>query len=573
MASGLLNNQVAYDSHQPVKVIFRSDSLNALNSPSHVTFRKEDSPDEHETCDWKYWGELWGDHWWTATTEKLSVGDYKLETVDSSGRKWTEPLTVSDKPYWKFSIEHIALGQFERRSMIPTAPGHGWQDCGAHLSEANSHAVSLYGMALIWKKRRSEMEESEQERLLNQIRIGGKYCLFLAEEAKKLGYPEGTYVHEPLFSHCWLLSDSLQIGVAALLAAELLLERGGTDVELAKELIKNAQVNAAFIRSNESTIIDEMKSGLIEFPPNEQVHLRQFSRHAHAVDHDIPLPSTWATRDLLLWLQFQLLLETVTGESLESEMYETARSVGSRFVKNKSSSSDSSAPACYFVPYPDFEQPEVGWCHHSVGMDTAGVFPHFTIPLWELAKRYPNHPESQNCRQMVLDFLDGYLRPAFQASPFGLLPNTWKKDQGWMFYAGLWHGMNSSYALLAMQCYYYAAELKESWLSDMARAQLEWIAGLNCGLTAESIYGCTMYHRDVEPGGVLPVSMIQGVGNRFAGSWRTIRGSICNGFSRGRQFQFDVEPVLSEDRPDAFTDEDWITHSGAWLAALAYTEL
>jgi hypothetical protein len=64
--------------------------------------------------------------------------------------------------------------------------------------------------------------------------------------------------------------------------------------------------------------------------------------------------------------------------------------------------------------------------------------------------------------------------------------------------------------------------------------------------------------------------MIYGVGRRYAGSWRTIRGSICNGFSRGQQFHFDVEPQLSEDRPEAFTDEDWITHGGAWLAALAF---
>jgi hypothetical protein len=63
--------------------------------------------------------------------------------------------------------------------------------------------------------------------------------------------------------------------------------------------------------------------------------------------------------------------------------------------------------------------------------------------------------------------------------------------------------------------------------------------------------------------------MIHGVGRRWAGGFAAFRGAICNGFSAGEAFIFDVAATRENDAPSAFTDEDWITHSGAWLSALA----
>jgi len=48
-----------------------------------------------------------------------------------------------------------------------------------------------------------------------------------------------------------------------------------------------------------------------------------------------------------------------------------------------------------------------------------------------------------------------------------------------------------------------------------------------------------------------------------------IRGSICNGFSTGEQFRFDVAATRANDGPFTFTDEDWVTHAGDWLSAMA----
>jgi hypothetical protein len=83
---------------------------------------------------------------------------------------------------------------------------------------------------------------------------------------------------------------------------------------------------------------------------------------------------------------------------------------------------------------------------------------------------------------------------------------------------------------------------------------MNWIAGLNYGT--------------VVAGKAYPYSMIYGVGNRYHGTWTKIPGTICNGYDADPQFTIQ-EPLAANDVPAYFTDEDWITHGGAWLSALA----
>jgi len=568
---GLLTNQIAYADRSSVKAIFRADSRDLLAPVCHATVTAEGASGGREHP-WAYWGQLWGEHWWVLEVDPLSVGRYRIETRDTRGMNWFQTIEVRRRPYWKLSIQHVALGQFERRAMIPTVPGQGWLDCGAHLSEANSHAVALYGMCQLWQNRRADMEPTEQERLLQQIRYGSRYFLFLAEEAQKHGMPRGTYVHEPVHAHVWLLADSLEIGVALCQALTVLTESDPPPTDLISQLQTNLRENLCFLAKNRVDVVEQMLAGLPPSPPDGGVQLRVFSRHTHAWDEDTPPPNAWSTRELLLLLQLLLSADSILGMDSTDEILRVADEIMERWVETDPHRAPGT-PSCYFIPFPGIDQPEVAWCHHSVGRDTGGVFPHFVMPLWELAERYPNHPQARRWRGRVEQFVDGYLQPAFSASPFGLLPNTWKREQGWLFFAGLWHGMNASYALLAMQAFILARKLDRPWLNEMGRAQLDWIAGLNVGLTQDSQMGCLMTNRDIPNGIAQPVSMIFGEGQDWAGSWRTIRGSICNGFSRGRQFFFDVEPTLAEDRPDGFTDEDWITHGGAWLAALAHTDL
>jgi hypothetical protein len=80
--------------------------------------------------------------------------------------------------------------------------------------------------------------------------------------------------------------------------------------------------------------------------------------------------------------------------------------------------------------------------------------------------------------------------------------------------------------------------------------------------------GCVVYSTDLPDVVALPASMICHIGERWAGTWFQTRGVICNGFSTGEQFKYDVEPKKENDGPFSLTDEDWIPHSAGWLTGL-----
>jgi hypothetical protein len=100
---------------------------------------------------------------------------------------------------------------------------------------------------------------------------------------------------------------------------------------------------------------------------------------------------------------------------------------------------------------------------------------------------------------------------------------------------------------------------------------MQWIAGLHAGITRESFDGCTKWRDDIPAGTALPYSQIHGIGRRSVGTWLDIPGTIPNGFCTNRQFQLEVEPTVENDGPWRYTDEDWITHAGGWLSAVAWS--
>ena len=106
-------------------------------------------------------------------------------------------------------------------------------------------------------------------------------------------------------------------------------------------------------------------------------------------------------------------------------------------------------------------------------------------------------------------------------------------------------------------------------LKEIAYGNLQWLAGLNSGITNENLkQGCVIFSTDIPEGAALPASMMCGVGSRWAGTWFQTRGVICNGFSTGEQFKYDTEPKKVNDGPFSLTDEDWIPHSAGWLTGL-----
>ena len=104
---------------------------------------------------------------------------------------------------------------------------------------------------------------------------------------------------------------------------------------------------------------------------------------------------------------------------------------------------------------------------------------------------------------------------------------------------------------------------------SIAVGNLQWIAGLNAGVTKESFKSTWKFKLELGEDEAVPLSQIYGIGRRFAGCWTDIEGTVMNGFSANPQFRLSVEPTLINNTPANFTDEDWIPHGAAFVAALA----
>jgi hypothetical protein len=208
------------------------------------------------------------------------------------------------------------------------------------------------------------------------------------------------------------------------------------------------------------------------------------------------------------------------------------------------------------------------WVHSGYGHDCGAVFPQYMRPLIEMLRLWPEHDDAAEWRRAVELHTRGYLLPACQSNPFGLTPNGVYGDEGLLCFSGLWHGANVSYAYSAAVALELERLLGDPRLREIAVANLQWIVGLNAGITAESLAGCERWSDSIPLGVALPYSMMYGVGARSAGTWTNIRGTICNGFDVDEQFKFVVPPSAATDAPRYFTDEDWISHNGAWLQAL-----
>jgi hypothetical protein len=226
----------------------------------------------------------------------------------------------------------------------------------------------------------------------------------------------------------------------------------------------------------------------------------------------------------------------------------------------------------HFRTFAGADYTEKAWVHHGdggYGADCGGTFPHYLLPLIQMCEVWPDHPQATAWREAIHDFAYGYFLPACRANPFLLLPLGYFQGQGLLWFAGLWHGMNGAYGLAAALGMEFARLFDDTAFRDIAVGNLQWIAGLNAGVTKESLFAAHMFSMEIPPGVALPCSMMEGLGTHQAGNWMQIRGSICNGFSVGDQFKFDVDATAEVDGPHAFTDEDWITHAGGWLSGLS----
>ncbi len=548
---GLLTSQIGYDLGLPMRALVRGP-LGTLPTEG-ARFRVEGadgSPSAAQEGAVPFWGELWGSAWWIADFSGISeTGAYRLiVSVDAEECFRSEPFDVGPNLLWERTFPHVALGQGERRQRI-ARDGVGWFDAGMEWMEANSQAGFLVGLLDTLERAGASLDRESLRRLEAQIVNGCSYLARLQDVAAGKPGGEGALVHQ-----IWRFDDVIlpgDVSKAALVWARASRLPGIGDAALRAEYRERAERALGWLR----TATPMGGSG--------------FSRINHGALPDAPVPDEWMTRDLLIQCEAALELALAGSAASRAECIALAQQVMARQVLPDAPEGELYG---HFRTFDSANYTEKAWVHNGeggiFGADAGGQFPFRILPLMRMAEAWPDHADAPKWREAVRRFAYGFFLPACQANPFLLLPLGYFEGEGLLWFAGLWHGMNAAYGFAAALAAEFGLLYGDPAFQEIAVGNLQWIAGLNAGITAESLFACHLYSRDVPDGVALPVSMIQGIGARQAGGWLTIRGSICNGFSVGDQFRFDSPATRAADGPHAFTDEDWITHSGGWLSGI-----
>jgi len=533
----LLFSQVGYEASGLLRVVYRAmDKATVL--PRRATLISLATGQHYELA-FSDWGQRWGSRWAVAeATGGFPCGVYSL-AVDTGE---TATVEVGANLLWHKTFKTVAITQAEIRMRFCKSPP-GWRDCGSWLQEVNSQAFYLLGMLDCLELAANRIDGSLRSRLLAQV-DNGLRSLAVCQDAPAAG-DCGALVHEiNAQSEILIRNDAVKAALVFARAGKLL----GKD-----EWTERAE--RAF-------------SWAANAPPFNPETLEVIA-HGAPVGYRPP-DGAWQTVDLFMMAHAALVL----ADSDESSAADVRKWIGKGLERQVPPFRSEHGYYGHFYAFEDHVLTEKAWTHHGVSYDTGQCFNHWLFPLIEAYRRWPEDPEAARWLEALRAFAEGYLLPSSAANPFGICPLGVFEGEGLIEFAGLWHGMNTVYgyaAALAMDMAQLLPDISEE-LSAFATSNQQWIVGLNAGITRESLAGSHMFHRELAPGVAVPVSMIHGVGQQWAGSWTTINGSITNGFSVGDQFRFDVPARRADDGPHAFNDEEWITHAGGWLAALARTK-
>lgn len=547
--TGLLYSQIGYDLGGPVRAIVRGPK-DLLAATTQFRIIAMNGATELE-APVQYWGELWGSHWWICDFSEIDHGGRYILTIRDEGVEWmrSEPLLIGRGILWSTWFV-VGVDQCERRARL-TMNKVGWQDSGTTQLDISSHASMVIGLEDVLEHAGKRVAPDERERLELQIMNGCDYLASFQDQAQKLGCPPGSLSHQTLSGgNAIAPADTNQAVVCLARAAQLLSSA-------------HAARKADYLRRAEM-----LMQSLVSVAP---LGVQNFSRIAHGAPVDFIVPEREPmTRDVLMNTWAALELARAGLGHYKDLAINHANEVMRRQVARDRSEGGFHG---HFYTFASSDLTEKAWVHHTDGnaftSDAGGTFPNYVLPLLWMRRLWPDHADAPRWEQTVRDFAYGYLLPACRANPFGIVPLGCFKDRGLLWFAGLWHGMNAAYALTAAMCYEFERFFNDPAFREVAVGNMQWIAGLNAGLTRASLSASHLFSADVPDEAAVPVSMINGIGRRTAGNWLNLRGAICNGFSTGDQFQFDVPPAKENDGPHTFTDKDWITHAGGWLSALA----
>lgn len=545
----LLYSQIGYDTGFPVRLIWRSDRGAAVK-PRALAFASALDPNLTGEVPWTDWGRRWDSSWSVSELPpELPPGHYRVCCLFGEVRPAKKSLAedvvlveIGPDILWRRTVEAVAWSQAEVRQRFCRTPP-GWRDCGSWLQEANSHAVFLWGLLDLLELGGSELEGPQKERLQAQIVIGLQALARYQDSAASRGLGDGSLVHEINHQPDTVIRNDVVKAALAFARADALALPGGDWGERARAAYRWAK----------------------DAPPFSPSTL-EWRAHG-APEGYVPPGHAWQTCDLFHLASVALLLGQADPVWDEEAWLMLEAGLDRQVLPAEAESGFHG----HFHAYQDRRFSEKAWTHHGISHDTGQTFAHWMFPIVQALRRWPSHPQAERWRAALESFTLGYFLPGCEENPFLICPLGVFGRDGMLEFAGLWHGMNAVYgfaAALALELREVFPNLRER-LDRVICGNLQWIAGLHAGMTRESLKASHMFKAPVPDNRALPVSMIQGVGRHWAGSWTTIRGSICNGFSVGDQFRFDCDPTRAADGPHSFNDEEWITHAGGWLAAMA----
>jgi hypothetical protein len=547
---GIMSSQVGYDLGDPMYVIVRGEQSDCIPETAEFTIynSKEEPVFEGPV---QSWGEKWGTFWWTADFSELQdEGSYSIRITDGNTILGvSDPIEVGNSILWNRSYHTIAFDYLRIRSE-QARTGKGWKDCGSDLQEFSSHAVCVDGICDVLEFGTQTTVEDEQEFLKNQLIRGCDYMAHLQDKAEELGLGNGAVIHEDRDTD--VVTGNCAKGATIFTRVSRLI--AGHDPDKSNEYFNRAIRAFTWIEQNGPVI-----------PPGSQ----EFFPYVHgAPAGSVPPEGQWMTRDLVTMTRAAVELFRAGESGYKDKAVQFANLVMKRQVSEEQAEDGLYG---HFYTFDDFssfggtrftEKANIhcgAWSKDGRIYNKGGHYPHYLLPLTDMLKLWPDHPDAERWKECLYNFTYGYLIPACSRSPFSILPAGYYTGEGLMYFGSWYHAHNNMYAFTATMALELEKIFNDPQLREIAVANIQWIAGLNCGKP------------EGEPERYLPVSMIYGIGARFRGSWSKIAGSVCNGFSASQQFRI-ATITAAEDKPIYFDDEAYIAHSLPYLAALTRLE-
>lgn len=548
-ASGVLCSQIGYDIGEPMRAIVRSDDEHYLSSAAEFELLNCEG-EQVIAGPVRMWGQKWKSWWWVADFSGVKAkGEYVLLVIDGQTEvARSNPIVLGRSVLWSNCFKTIAFDFLDTRAK-QARTRKGWKDCGSDLQEFSSHVVAVDGLCDMIEMY-ADLTLNESHKLLKHIMNGSTYLADLQDKAEHLGLGRGAVLHEDRQDH--VVTGNVAKGAMIFARASRLLKTSHR-AESAEYL---ARAHVAF-------------EWIAKHGPIVNEETQEFYPHVHGAPiGSRPPKDQWMTRDLVMMARAAVELYKAGRQEYKKIAVAYADRVMHRQVPRDQSKDDLYG---HFYTYDDFtsfggvrftEKANIhcgAWSKQGRIYNKGGHYSHYLLPLIEMVDLWPEHARAEKWRQCLRNFAYGYFLPACQRSPFLILPAGYYRNEGLLYFSSWYHGHNNIYAFAASLALEFEKFFKDARFRQIAVGNLQWIAGLNCGITAG------------DPSSYVPVSMIWGFGRRYRGSWTQIPGSICNGFSASEQFRI-APPTAKADLPSYFDDEAYIAHSLPYLAAIARLE-